>query len=115
MACLRIYVKLGIIANHSTNLNIQKGFTLYYPRPRFVSEDPIGIDGGVNLYGHVGNAPSFKNDESGMGSISDLLNHLLHAIDKHDCASTLIIINDARLRCNSENPSGDCEKRHRVY
>jgi uncharacterized protein RhaS with RHS repeats len=34
---------------------------------RFISEDPIGFDGGdVNLYGYVGNNPALRIDPSGL-------------------------------------------------
>ena len=33
---------------------------------RFVSEDPIGIDGGINLYAYVGNDPVNATDPSGL-------------------------------------------------
>jgi RHS repeat-associated protein len=47
---------------------------LYYYRARwydpstgrFISEDPIGFQGGVNLYGYVGNNPLNANDASGL-------------------------------------------------
>lgn len=32
---------------------------------RFMSEDPIGFDGGLNLYGYVGNSPMMYTDPSG--------------------------------------------------
>ena len=35
---------------------------------RFVSEDPIGIDGGINLYAYVGNDPMNGTDPSGLNS-----------------------------------------------
>ncbi len=47
---------------------------LYYYRARwyepstgrFISRDPIGIDGGINLYGYVGNGPVNKSDPKGL-------------------------------------------------
>jgi len=30
-----------------------------------MSEDPIGFDGGLNLYGYVGNSPMMYTDPSG--------------------------------------------------
>jgi RHS repeat-associated protein len=50
---------------------------LYYDRARyldpaigrFVSEDPIGLHGGVNLYAFVGNDPVNRSDPSGTTSI----------------------------------------------
>jgi RHS repeat-associated protein len=50
------------------------GFGLYYYRARyynpgwgrFVSEDPIGTAGGINLYGYAGGAPSRYRDPSGL-------------------------------------------------
>ena len=33
---------------------------------RFISEDPIGLDGGLNLYGYVENNPMSLNDPSGL-------------------------------------------------
>jgi uncharacterized protein RhaS with RHS repeats len=38
----------------------------YNPRTaRFISEDPIGLAGGVNLYGYVGGSPTNWTDPSG--------------------------------------------------
>ena len=47
---------------------------LYYMRARyydpalgrFLSEDPIGIDGGLNLYAYAGNDPTNRSDPSGL-------------------------------------------------
>ncbi|MDX3193477.1 DUF6531 domain-containing protein [Streptomyces sp. MN03-5084-2B] len=49
------------------------GTGLYYNRARyyspglqrFLSEDPIGFDGGNNLYGYVGNKPTYLTDPDG--------------------------------------------------
>jgi RHS repeat-associated protein len=52
-----------------------QGSELYYMRARyydpqlgrFLSEDPIGISGGLNLYAYAGNDPVNKADPSGLG------------------------------------------------
>jgi uncharacterized protein RhaS with RHS repeats len=36
---------------------------------RFITEDPIGLDGGINLYAYVGNDPLNKVDPSGKKTI----------------------------------------------
>ena len=37
---------------------------------RFISEDPIGVDGGSNLYGYARQAPSIFTDRLGMDPLS---------------------------------------------
>jgi RHS repeat-associated protein len=43
----------------------------YYDRTlgRFISEDPIGLDGGVNFYAYVANSPVSRTDPSGQAGI----------------------------------------------
>ena len=56
------------------------GTGLYYYRARyyspelqrFISEDPIGLAGGINLYSYVGNNPVNKKDPLGLDDLSDL-------------------------------------------
>ena len=46
------------------------GFRYYLPDVgRWTSRDPIGEEGGVNLYGFVGNSPTDKIDVLGNGSV----------------------------------------------
>ncbi len=39
---------------------------------RFVSEDPIRLDGGLNVYSYVRNAPTFRRDPTGLFQISEV-------------------------------------------
>ena len=42
-------------------------FRYYDPSAgRFLNRDPIGYDGGINLYGYCGNGATGKSDPSGM-------------------------------------------------
>jgi RHS repeat-associated protein len=52
--------------NDSTGLNFYRA-RYYGPRfQRFVSEDPIGLAGGYNLYAYAGNSPEGLNDPLGL-------------------------------------------------
>ncbi len=49
------------------------GFRYYIPvGGRWASRDPIGEEGGVNLYGFVGNRPPIEQDHFGTGVLGDL-------------------------------------------
>jgi len=62
---------------------------LYYYRARyydpklgrFISEDPIGFDGGVNFYGYVGGNPVNRVDPTGL-SVTGVHNHILWGLGK---------------------------------
>jgi len=53
----------------------------YHPTlQRFISEDPIGLSGGTNLYGYVGNSPASAGDPLGLwspGGHDELIRHAL--------------------------------------
>lgn len=76
---------------------------LYYYRARyydpdlgrFISEDPIGFNGGINFYAYVGNNPLGANDPSGK-TINKVLDILSQISDKYkrlecrECADEMI-------------------------
>jgi len=41
---------------------------------RFVSEDPLGFEAGINFYAYVGNNPINRNDPSGKLFFQNVLN-----------------------------------------
>jgi RHS repeat-associated protein len=61
------------------------GTDLYYNQERyyssplgpFVSKDPIGLEGGVNLYGYVNQSPTRFTDPYGEKTRADLIIHLI--------------------------------------
>jgi RHS repeat-associated protein len=44
---------------------------------RFLTRDPIGFEGGINLYEYVGNCPLGRHDPSGLRSFVDPVNHVV--------------------------------------
>jgi RHS repeat-associated protein len=61
---------------------------LYYVRARwydpaqgrFVSEDPIGLAGGINMYSYVGNSPTNFRDPSGLAPCTIAMQGLLRSV-----------------------------------
>jgi RHS repeat-associated protein len=81
------------LEGHDTNLppiTLQHvGARWYDPSiGRFVMRDPIGIDGGLNVYAYVGNRPAFRTDPSGLDWIQDLDNFLDRLITAEPLADT---------------------------
>ena len=80
---------------------------------RFVSEDPIGVKGGVNLYGYVDDAPSFNGDATGLGKDSGWLGWLKGAkdgLDKFDCIAAIATVRNSIAQCNKECPEHGLEE-----
>ncbi len=51
--------------NDSTGLYFYRARYYSPTLQRFISEDPIGFDGGINLYTYAGNQPTGRVDPSG--------------------------------------------------
>jgi RHS repeat-associated protein len=49
---------------------------------RFLTLDPIGHAGGLNLYGYVGNNPVLRVDPQGLESEQDIINDIKKIIDR---------------------------------
>jgi RHS repeat-associated protein len=54
--------------NDGTGLYYYRGRYYHPSRGRFISEDPAGFAGGINLYAYVGNSPVSFRDPFGYGS-----------------------------------------------
>lgn len=69
----------------------------YHPRlQRFISEDPLGIGGGLNLYKYVRNNPLRLTDPTGLGPISFMACTFLNASKQiHDWYSYLATLDEA--------------------
>jgi RHS repeat-associated protein len=71
------------------------GTSLYFYRARyyspkfqrFVSEDPIGFYGGMNLYSYVGNQPLLLIDPYGLSPLSDCVQRHLDDLPPENWAS----------------------------
>jgi RHS repeat-associated protein len=57
----------GYYAHGASGLNLTRTRAYYANLGRFISRDPIGIRGGVNLYDYTGNSPVRFGDPSGLG------------------------------------------------
>jgi RHS repeat-associated protein len=89
---------------------------LYYYRARyydstngrFITEDPIGLLGGVNLYVYVGNKPVTAIDPSGLEAF--VCQRPLHGLPRHTpfplVHEWLCVVQDGKVTCGGQTPSG---------
>jgi RHS repeat-associated protein len=58
----------------------------YDPAPgRWLSEDPIGHNGGINLYEYVGNNPLIRTDPSGLSAPQQICIAIVKALKGKTC------------------------------
>jgi RHS repeat-associated protein len=63
--------------NDGTGLYFYRGRYYSPSLQRFISEDPIGIAGGINLYGYVGNNPIIYTDPFGLDKQEERVRHFI--------------------------------------
>jgi hypothetical protein len=75
---------------------------------RFISEDPIGLNGGINLYAYVGNSPQIWRDPQGLGPINpqQAMYYLYDFVDKNGVHQKYGFTNDLDTRYSVEELSG---------
>ena len=90
---------------------------LYYYRARwydadagrFISRDPIGTEGGINLYGYVGNEPGNFVDPEGRMALMELIYYL--ALHSHEIWEFVSNIHDGIDFYKDERQ----KERHKIY
>ncbi|NOT59712.1 MAG: hypothetical protein HOP19_05740 [Acidobacteria bacterium] len=65
---------------------------------RFLSEDPVGLIGGINFYSYVSNDPLNSLDPSGLGEIDTHYYLTYYLVKKHPCFSEV----DAKTIANAD-------------
>src|SRR5689334_3218450 len=68
VACLlpNIGTRLGAAARESTQSSYYRARYYNSVLQRFISEDPIGLAGGINSYSYAGNSPANFRDPTGL-------------------------------------------------
>jgi RHS repeat-associated protein len=122
---------LQFVGRYGGYLDNDTGLTYFWHRwydskdGRWVSRDPVGIRGGINLYGYVKNRATIKYDPKGLFSVSgdcgcnrDKMERELNSICMYvdnfvtdDSLGSCIKerCNSGQVNCQNKNTSGSCD------
>ncbi|MEM0173769.1 MAG: RHS repeat-associated core domain-containing protein [Sulfolobaceae archaeon] len=80
---------LRFIGRYSGYKDDDTGLTYFWHRwyderdGRWVSRDPVGVCGGINLYGYVNNRPNYFIDQTGLITLCDIIRILQSLVPTH--------------------------------